>query len=371
MSNRLLVATRKGLFTVERKSSGASPWSITRTDFLGDNLSIVLQDRRDGSMYAGLDHGHFGVKLHRSKVIGEAWEECAVPAYPKQPEGEADVDSMGRTIPWNTIKLWALETGGPNEPGLLWCGTLPGGLFRSHDRGTSWELIRSLWDEPKRKAWFGGGYDVPGIHSVCVDPRDSKTVRVGVSCGGIWTTHDGGETWACDYEGMTSVYMPPENDVPHVQDPHRVAQCAARPDTLWVQHHDAIFRSIDGGARWQKITDAGPSCFGFAVVVHPKEADTAWFVPAIKDERRIPVSGQLAVTRTRDGGKTFDVLRKGLPQTHAYDLVYRHCLDIDGSGDRLAMGSTTGGLWISEDQGDTWVAVSQNLPPVHCVRFAA
>jgi hypothetical protein len=80
MSNRLLVATRKGLFTVERKGSGSSPWSITRTDFLGDNLSIVLQDPRDGRVYAGLDHGHFGVKLHRTRALGEAWEECGVPA---------------------------------------------------------------------------------------------------------------------------------------------------------------------------------------------------------------------------------------------------------------------------------------------------
>jgi photosystem II stability/assembly factor-like uncharacterized protein len=371
MNDRLLVATRKGLFTVERTGSRGSPWSITRTDFLGDNLSIVLQDPRDGSVYAGLDHGHFGVKLHRAKGIGEAWEECGVPAYPKQPEGETDVDTMGRTIPWNTVKLWALETGGPDEPGVLWCGTLPGGLFRSRDGGTSWEMMRSLWDEPKRKSWFGGGYDVPGIHSVCVDPRSSRTVRIAVSCGGVWTTHDGGETWTCEYEGMTASYLPPENDVPHVQDPHRLVQCAAQPDALWVQHHDAIFRSTDGGARWQKITNAGPSCFGFAVAVHPKEADTAWFVPAIKDERRIPADGKLVVTRTRDGGKTFDVLHKGLPQAHAYDLAYRHGLDISADGNRLALGSTTGGLWISEDQGDSWIGVSQNLPPIHCVRFAS
>ena len=92
-------------------------------------------------------------------------------------------------------------------------------------------------------------------------------------------------------------------------------------------------------------------------------------MPAIKDERRIPVDGQLVVTRTRDGGKSFDVLREGLPQEHAYDLVYRHALDIDSSGDRLAFGSTTGGLWVSEDQGDSWQLVSAHLPPVHSVRF--
>ena len=76
------------------------------------------------------------------------------------------------------------------------------------------------------------------------------------------------------------------------------------------------------------------------------------------------------MTRTRDGGKSFDVLTKGLPQDHAYDIVYRHALAIDATGDRLAFGSTTGGLWVSEDQGDSWSAVSHTLPPIHAVRFA-
>ena len=76
------------------------------------------------------------------------------------------------------------------------------------------------------------------------------------------------------------------------------------------------------------------------------------------------------VSRTRDGGKTFDVLTEGLPQEHAYDLTFRHALDIDESGDRLAFGSTTGSVWVSEDQGDTWQTVTTQLPPVYSVRFA-
>lgn len=75
--------------------------------------------------------------------------------------------------------------------------------------------------------------------------------------------------------------------------------------------------------------------------------------------------------RTRDGGRTFEVLDRGLPGPHAsFDLVFRHELDIDETGDRLVFGSTTGSLWISEDQGDSWLNVSRHLPPVHAVRFA-
>ena len=83
---------------------------------------------------------------------------------------------------------------------------------------------------------------------------------------------------------------------------------------------------------------AKPSSFGFGVVVHPDDADTAWFVPGIKDEKRIPVDGALVVTRTRDGGKTFKSLKKGLPQKHAYDLIFRHGLAIDGPGETLGDG---------------------------------
>jgi len=369
MSNRILVATRKGLFMVERQAGDVAGWKVTGCDFVADHVSMVLADPRDKRVYAGLDHGHFGVKMHR-RDDGGAWEEIATPAYPEKPEGLEDNDMWGRPIPWSTSKIWALETGGPDEDGLIWCGTLPGGLFRSTDNGASWEIVRSLWDFSRVKKWMGGGADLPGIHSICVDPRNSKRVKVGVSCGGVVTTDDGGTTWDSQISGMRAAYMPPEQAFdPDVQDPHRLVQCRADPDRFWVQHHNGIFRSDNGGTAWEEITEAGPSTFGFAVVVHPSEPDTAWFVPAIKDEKRIPVDGKVVVTRTRDGGRTFETLRNGLPQEHAYDLVFRHALDIDGSGDRLAFGSTTGSLWISEDQGDSWQTVSANLPPVYCVRF--
>ena len=148
-------------------------------------------------------------------------------------------------------------------------------------------------------------------------------------------------------------------------------QCRSAPDRLWVQHHNGVFRSTDGGMQWEHVPTALPSGFGFGVAVHPADPDTAWFVPAVKDECRVPAGGQVVVSRTRDGGETFEVLRDGLPQEHAYDLVYRHALAVDETGDRLAFGSTTGGLWISEDGGDHWTAVPARLPPVYAVTFVS
>jgi hypothetical protein len=366
MSDILHVSTRKGLFTLARKRAG---WEIDRADFLGDNVTLTLADPRDGQRYAALDHGHFGVKVHRSTAKG--WEEVAVPVYPPKPEGLEENDMWGRPLNWSTARIWALAAGGPDEPGVIWCGTLPGGLFRSTDHGVSWQMVRSLWDHPKRKQWMGGGADLPGIHSICVDPRNSHHVSIAVSTGGIWFTEDAGETWSQRGEGMRAEHVPPElTHDPIAQDVHCLAQCPAAPERMWVQHHNGIFVSSDEGRNFTEITEVKPSVFGFAVVVHPRDPDTAWFVPEIKDEKRIPCEGKLVVTRTRDGGKSFEVLSKGLPQTHAYDVVYRHALAIDMTGDRLAFGSTTGGLWVSEDQGDSWACIIHTLPPVYAVRFA-
>ncbi len=365
MNDRLRVATRKGLFTIVRSGGG---WAIETVDFIGDNVSLTLTDPRDGRLYAALDHGHFGVKMHRA--TNGVWEELPAPAYPPKPEDEIDVDSWGRTVKWSTLRIWALAAGGPDEPGVLWCGTLPGGLFRSEDHGASWNIVRSLWDHPLRKKWMGGGADWPGLHSICVDPRDSKCVTVAVSTGGVWFTPDSGVSWELRGQGMRADYFPPElvHD-PISQDVHCLVQCRGAPQRMWIQHHNGIFISSDEGRTFRELMDVKPSAFGFPVVVHPREPDTAWFVPAVKDEKRYPVDGALAVNRTRDGGRTFEALRKGLPQTHAYDLVYRHALAIDDAGERLAFGSTTGGLWISEDQGDSWTSVSHTLPPIHGVRF--
>jgi len=368
MSDRIYAATRKGLFTIDRTGAG---WKVTRAAFLGSTAGLVHRDPRNGDLLVALGHGHFGSKLHKSTDGGESWKESAAPAYPKKPEGLSDKDSSGKEVEWDLKAIWALASGGKDEPGVLWAGTIPGGLFKSVDSGATWNLVRPLWDHPKRHEWFGGGADNPGIHSVCVDPRDARHVRVGISCGGVWMTKDGGETWECRADGMRAEYMPPERQRdPNIQDPHIMVQCAAKPDALWVQHHNGIFRTTDGAKSWSEITNASPSVFGFAVAVHPKEPDTAWFVPARKDEYRYPVDGKVVVSRTRDGGKTFETLRKGLPQEHAYDLTFRHALDIDATGNRLAFGSTTGSLWVTEDQGDSWINVSTHLPPIYCVRFA-
>lgn len=367
MPTRAYVATRKGLFTIEPDNGR---WVVARAAFVGDNVPMVLRDRRDGTLYAALNHGHFGSKLHRSTDDGETWREVGVPKYPDRPaDAPPDLDGFGNAVPWTLKLVWSLEAGG--RPGELWCGTIPGGLFHSADRGDTWTLNRPLWDMSDRKKWMGGGADHPGIHSVCLDPRDGRTLYAGVSCGGVWHTRDNGESWTVASHGMRAEFMPPDRQLdPYIQDAHRVVQCPAAPDVFWCQHHNGIFRSTDGCASWHEITADRPGKSGFAVAVHPRDPDTAWFVPMLSDEKRIPPDGKLVVLKTRDGGRSFDAVTAGLPQRHAYDLVFRHAMDIDASGDRLVFGSTTGNVYVSEDGGAGWRQLAEHLPPVYAVRFA-
>src|SRR6476659_5555549 len=112
MADRLLVSTKKGLFTVDRGPAG---WAVGRSAFLGDNVTLAHVDPRDGGWYAALNLGHFGVKLKFSPDGGETWEDRAVPAYP---DGATYATGDGKPPAAATLKLiWALESGPADRPG--------------------------------------------------------------------------------------------------------------------------------------------------------------------------------------------------------------------------------------------------------------
>ncbi len=354
--SRFLAATRKGLFGLAFDTGGKL--QVVSSHFLGEPVTQALSDPRDGSIYAALRLGHFGPKLHRSTDGGKTFAEIASPALPKSDDAKVPgVDT-----------LWALAEAGRDAPGRLYCGTIPAGLFVSDDRGTNWRHLAALDRVPGREKWQGGGYDHPGIHTLLVDPKDSNRIMIAISCGGVWDTHDGGLNWQMRTKGLFATYVPPEQaDDGAIQDPHIIAACAADRRVLWMQHHNGIFHSVDGAASWQHIKNAPVSDFGFLVLAHPRDPGTAWFVPATSDEKRHAVDGALCVNKTIDGGKSFSAKRAGLPQSHAYDLFYRHGGAVDENGERLVIGSTSGGVFASTDGGENWHALPARLPPVYAI----
>lgn len=357
--NMLLVGTRKGLVAYERSGDD---WRITRRAFPGQPVSYAMHDPRSNTLWACLDHGHWGQKLHRSRDWGETWQEIAAPKYP---EGAQIKEGTPAALRY----LWCMAGGGDDRPERIYIGTEPGGLFRSDDGGDTFEIVTSLWDHPSRMTqWFGGGRDHPGIHSVVVDPRDSSHVFVGISCAGVFETTDDGASWAPANKGLTADFLPDPNvEVGH--DPHLLVAAPTDPDKLWQQNHMGIFRSVDGSKSWQACSREGETAhFGFAIAVDETNSETAWVVPATSDGERMSVAGALCVCRTDDGGASWTTLTAGLPQHDSYDIVFRHGLDV--SGNTLAFGSTTGNLFISGDRGDSWTTLSNYLAPIYSVRFA-
>ena len=358
MQPTILLGTRKGLIAYHQSKSR---WEVENVSFEGQPVSIAYADPRNGTWWACLDHGHWGVKLHRSKDRGANWEEVPAPAYP---EGEEVKDG----VPATTRYIWAMMHGGRNNGSKLWLGTDPGGLFRSDDGGDSFQLVESLWNHPTRKTgWFGGGRDLPGIHSIVLDPRNEDHIHIGISCAGVFETTDGGRNWEIRNKGLRADFLPdPETSVGH--DPHILVAAPSDPDTLWQQNHCGIFRSSDGAASWQEVSQKeGPARFGFAIAVAGDDPGQAWVAPADSDGNRTAIKGALCICRTDDGGKTWKECRKGLPQQNCFDIVYRHALV--SSGDSLAFGTTTGNLFFSPDRGDTWETLNNYLPMVYSVQF--
>ena len=358
MKQTILLGTRKGFIAYNRIGG---QWKLENFSFEGILVSIAYADERNNTWWACLDHGHWGVKLHRSFDRGVTWEEVTAPAYA---EGEEVKDG----VPATTKYIWAMNHGGSNHPDRLWLGTDPGGLFVSNDAGNSFHLNNSLWMHPTRKTgWFGGGRDNPGIHSIVLDPRDSDHLFIGISCAGVFETLDGGVTWIIRNKGLKAEFLPnPEQETGH--DPHILVAAPSNPDILWQQNHCGIFRSIDGGKQWHNVGEKnGPANFGFAIAVADDNPDQAWVAPATSDGNRIAIDGALCICRTDDGGQTWHQQRNGLPQSGCFDIVYRHALAT--SGDGLAFGTTTGNLFFSGDRGESWETISHFLPMIHSVQF--
>jgi photosystem II stability/assembly factor-like uncharacterized protein len=359
MASELLLGTRKGLAILTERNG---KWAVSCEAFPGIPVSHACQDTRAGKLWAGQDNGHWGVKLQRSGDRGASWDEIEAPKYP---DGTTRHDGE---LASNTY-VWLIQPGAADKPDELFIGTEPGGLFKSADGGETFELVDGLWSHESRTSgqWFGGGRDHPGLCSLIIDPRDSQHMWAGISVGGVFETTDGGETWLGRNKGLKACYLPnPSAEYGH--DPHYIVSSPANPDVLWQQNHCGVFRSADGGQNWQDVSqEGGPAYFGFAIAVDEQDADTAWLIPAIDAEYRIPINRSLCVLRTEDGGQTWTEHRAGLPQDDCYDIAFRHALDV--SGDRLAFGTTSGNIYFSEDRGDTWDCIAHNLATVYSVKF--
>ncbi len=344
----VLVGTRKGAFIVESDVARRS-WTVRGPFCETWPTNHVVGDPDSGTIYAGGGSEWFGPAVWRSTDLGASWTHSSAGlAYAV---GEEPIKSV-----------WSLAA----AHGELHAGVQPAGLFRSEDGGASWSHVRGLRDHPTRPEWQPGGAGLI-LHSLVPHPRDAARLWVAISAAGVFYTEDRGCTWQPRNRGTRNDYMPEEQRYPEFgQCVHCLVVAPRSHDRLYQQNHCGMYRSDDGGQRWESIEAGLPSSFGFAAAAHPRDPDTLYLLPLNGDSvgRYVP-DGRAAVWRTRDAGRSWQDLRAGLPQENAFLTVLRQAM----AADRLEpagiyFGTHTGQLYASTDEGETWCCIAPYLPPI-------
>jgi len=367
----LLVATRKGAWLFHGDAQ-RSAWTVDGPHFLGHNITHMQIDPRDGrTLLAAAKTGHLGPTVFRSADLGRTWKEARQPPAFDKPSNHLPARAVDHTF-------W-LTPGHASERGSWYAGTSPQGLFRSEDGGISWTPLPAVNDDPKFREWMGtvqdGTPDGPKLHSIIVDPRDPAHLLFGMSGGGVHESRDAGRSWSTLVEGMQVVEGFDATTVTF-HDPHCVRICPSNPDRLYQQNHCGIYRLDRPGTAWQRIGRGMPAevgDIGFPMVVHPRDADTAWVFPMDGTDvwPRTSPAGRPAAYVTRDGGWTWQRLDQGLPQQQAWWTVKRQAMTADTlPAPALYLGTTSGELWIGQDGGSRWASIARHLPEIYAVEVA-
>ncbi|MEO7132167.1 MAG: sialidase family protein [Dermatophilaceae bacterium] len=349
------IGTRKGLWLA--RSADRQLWSLEGPHFLMSEVAAVAIDTRQGrrSVLAGVKSWHWGPTVQTSEDGGRTWTESADRALSFPPDTDTALE-----------RVWQL-TPDPNDADVVWAGVEPHALFRSADRGVTYELVRGLWDHPHRPTWepgFGGG----AVHTVIPEPGDPQRLLVAMSAGGVYRSADAGETWAPSNPGIRAYFMPDDEYPEFGQCVHKVARGV--DGELFAQNHKGVYRSGDGGQTWDSIAAGLPTDFGFTILAHPRRPGVVWNVPVQDDGERIPPGARLQVQRSEDSGTTWRELSDGLP-SESYTCVLRDAAALDDSDAvGLYLGTRNGDVFASVDEGGSFSRIATQLPDVLVVRAA-
>lgn len=370
MPLQLYIATRKGIW-IATAGADRRTWSLEGPTFLGQQCHHVVLDPRDRrTLLAASRQWHLGPTVFRSSDGGRTWQEAATP--PQFVKGEP----RGRAVD----HVFWLTPGHAREPGVWYAGTSPKGLFRSEDGGVTWAPVAGFNDHPEQVKWVGSDKDeTPDggkLHSILVDPRDPAHLYLSMSGGGTFESTDRGAGWRPLNLGVAADFFPPSDDGSEREyghDPHCVVQHPAAPDRLWQQNHCGIYRIDRPSNRWERVGKHMPAEIGdvgFPIVVHPRDPDAAWVFPmdATGDWARTSPGGKPAVYGTRDGGASWRRSDEGFPRAQAWWTVKRQSMcadDRDPVG--LYLGTTSGEVWGSDDEGAGFRCLFRHLPQIHAL----
>ncbi len=349
----LLVGTRKGLFLLE--SDDRRAWTLRGPLCEGWPIYHAILDE-SGTIYAAAASEWLGASVWRSGDLGETWEQSS--------EGLSYEGLDGLKL--NKISSLA------SAHGRLLVGAESVGLFESADGGKTFSLVSTMDGTPGREGWNDPSMQPPGhlgLSAILPYPDGPDHIRVIVQGNTILDTEDGGKTWTPRNKGLRRDWPPPEN--PEVGFcVHKLAP-SPDPQRWYQQNHVGMWRSDDGGMSWEEITEGLPTEFGFAAAAHPHDRETFYCIPLDPGHGRTMPDGKAQVWRTRDAGSSWQRMHEGLPQEDAYLGVLRAGMTndrLDSPG--FYFGTSTGQVFASIDEGDSWSELAGYLPAISSVDVA-
>lgn len=279
------------------------------------------------------------------------------------PQQDSPSDALLKDLPWRNIGPAIM--GGriddfavvESRPSTVYVATASGGLFKTVNNGTTWD---PLFDDQLTST----------IGDVTVAPSDPQVVWVGTgesnnrqssSWGnGVYRSPDGGKTWS--HLGLADTHHV-ARIVVHPKDPNTA--WVAATGHLWGPNAErGVFKTTDGGKTWNRVlyVDSDTGCTDLALDL--QEPDTLY--AAMYSRRRTPfgfVGGGpgSGIHKTTDGGKTWQRLAGGLPQGD----TGRIGLDLYRKDPKIVYAVVEhreGGVFRSEDRGETWKRMSDTNP---------
>jgi hypothetical protein len=367
----LLAGTRKGGLVFSSDESRRK-WNTSNLHFKAWNVMHMVMDPRDRRIHTAAVHPAFGPSTHYSDDFGATWNQAqkspdferpstsqrplSTPEDARQPEASI-------RNPEEVLKVWKIQPGLEHEPGTLYAGVEPAALFKSTDRGQTWMINQALYDHPHRPDWFPGAGGLC-LHTILPHPTDANQMWLAISTGGCYYTDDGGGSWTPRNQNVRADFLP--DTLPEYgQCVHKIVSHPENPQRLYQQNHCGMYRSDDGGRLWIDIGEGKlPSRFGFPMVVHPHQPETIYTVPEESDQFRVSIDYKFVVWRSHDAGESWLPLTKGLPE-RAYLVVLRDAMATDNCDEAgIYIGTSTGQIFFSKDDGDSWEILADYLPPI-------